>query len=239
MEIQNKVATLKLKLIDPMIYDITEILNITANKTGQDNHGVQLMAMISVLVAIETVSQFIISEALEAFVIEAKSIYKGLSKVQKLYTLPRIIPQGINSPITFMENYFEPIFKNTVMGEINLNLAEMIWKFRNSQAHAFYPFMLEDRSVRGRVNWMYQKPSERKGISIHEIELLNKTTPQAVYGIEEGEKGTKWIAVNVQVLFVYFKIALDKYFQAINSDTAVAEVFLRNYQRLKTLYMFE
>jgi hypothetical protein len=235
------ISSFKGRLLNPLISDITRIMDITSGKSGPDNGGVNLTAMIIVLVAIETVSQFIIEEDLESFKVNAKEEYKKLPSNLKKMFIERTLPSGLFPPIQFIEKYFDSNFLEYTEIESNENLAKLIWKFRNAQAHSFYPFisMNESGTIRGRVNWVYCNPtSGRIGLSMNEIKELQRIKPQNIYGIEPGAGNTKWFAVSVQILFLHFILATERYLTKLEVDNAIFDIFFKNYLRLKDLYQF-
>lgn len=238
----EKIETFKTKLVDVICHDISRVLDITAESIGPQNSGVNLTAMVVVLIAIETIAQFNtdITE-IEKFVVRAKDRYSELESSDKELLINRYFPRNVYPPIELMHEYFNAQFSEKILsidGE-EKTLAEVIWKFRNAQAHGYFPFISKNHLVKGRVNWVFENVKNRKGIKTSEIENLVKEDPKQVpiYGIS-GEKEVNWVSISVQVVFVHFKLGVEKFLEDLKVNDDKYAIFEQNYEKNKELYYF-
>ncbi len=272
------------KLVDPLVYDLTKVLEITAYNSGVSNHGVNFVGMLNVLAGIESISQFISEDSFQKIdnvKVVCKAIEKSKVKVKdlKLETLLKkefnmttdnkrqnsineIIDKQVlnsdselidfisirfeNSAKEFMKKYMEidkcvcaDLVK--VSPEFKQPLSELIWKFRNSHAHSFYPESEISDNIRGAVAWLYKNPHIKEGISMLEIEQNFELYQYKLVKIQKDDKDTNvvWLGVCPQVLFVYFKKGITNFLNAIEQDENVFKTFQRNFQNLSKKYDFE
>lgn len=230
----EKICRFKERITDNLLSELSTMLEIKKNKP-------YLMAMVDILIAIETVSQFIIDEEedeLRIFREEVANRYNSISDADK-YFLRRDYEKGFVPAIDFMEKYFDKRFKidNPVPASGD-NLAHVVWKFRNSMAHAYYPFLLKDNSLRGRVLWteetrvlnLIDKESSKK-----ELDKVLLETSQQLYDSSK----TGWFQVNLHVFFIYFRLAIQNYLTELENDDYIYKIFEKQYEELKEKYFFE
>jgi len=113
----------------------------------------------------------------------------------------------------------------------------IIWAFRNPHLHAFYPYYqrtFNTKKVTGAVDWLYLDPDKRIGITIKEVEDNFDARKHQLYRIE-GD----WVRICPQILFVFFKRALDKFIAEVLEVLDVQKQFCQNYKRLAGVYRFK
>lgn len=239
MDINAVLNDFQRKFVDPLTADITRTLEVTCHKPGEENHGSNFIGNTVVLIGIEATSQFTnphSQEELNSFREEAKKQYKRLDSEPKEYLSPRhSITDGSQLAKQFMKNYFDAFFsEQTTLGE---PLSELVWAFRNSHAHSFYPYYqkkFKDKLISGAVDWLYKKPDQRIGISISEIEGDFESHRSNLCRIEG-----HYFHVCPQILFVFFKRALTEFMNRVRSENEAQRQFLENYNRLSSDYGFD
>jgi hypothetical protein len=131
-----------------------------------------------------------------------------------------------------MKKYFdEPIATQT---EFGTPVRELVWAFRNPHLHAFYPYYqrnTKNGKIHGGVLWMYRDSEKRIGVRIHELESRFDANKHKVYEVNED-----WFMVCPQVLFVFFKRAIERFVSDVFRGGAVQSHFLENWSRLSPSY---
>ncbi len=224
------------KLIRVFREDIKRILEVTCYSSGPKNHGSNFIAILAILVSIETLSQFTnekSEEELRHFKESAKGKYKILDKETRKFLFPRSAPEnssGSHLSLSFIQQYFDPIFSEKIFKEESL--ADIIWKYRNPQAHGYYPFISNE--LRGAVDWLFDPVNERKGVRIDKIKKEFHRYKKYLWQINNG-----WFRLCPQILFVYFEFAIDKYLEDLRTNEKSKNIFIKNYKRLAKQYCFE
>jgi len=239
MYVQKAITDFREKLVNPLFADITRTLEVTCHKAGDENHGSNFVGNAAVLSGIETLAQFIdqhTEEERRVFTEQAKKHYKSIDDEKKKYVTPRYNPsEGSELVKTFMKKYFcTSVFQKK---EFGVPLYDLIWAFRNPQVHAFYPYYqrtFNTKKVSGAVDWLYLDPGRRIGITIRGVEEDFDARKQQLYRVE-GD----CFRICPQILFVFFKQAVDKFIAAVRDVAAVKETFCKNYKRLAESYDFE
>lgn len=88
MEKEKAITDFNKKLITPLFEDIRRTLEVTCDKTGEDNHGSNFIGNAVVLLGIESVAQFTDPNTKEDHILfkkQAKEYYKKITKEQKDY----------------------------------------------------------------------------------------------------------------------------------------------------------
>lgn len=239
MCIQKAITDFREKLVNPLFADITRTLEVTCHKAGEENHGSNFVGNAAVLSGIETLSQFVdpnTEEELRAFREQAKEHYKSIDDDKKKYVTPRYSPsKGSELAKTYMKKYFcASVFQTK---EFGVPLYDLIWAFRNPHMHAFYPYFqrtFNTKKITGAVDWLYLDPDKRIGITIKEVEDNFDARKQQLYRVE-GD----WVHICPQILFVFFKQAVDKFIAEVLDVADVQKRFCQNYKRLTEFYGFE
>lgn len=239
MDIDVALDDFNQKFIIPLFADITRTLEVTCQKSGEGNHGSNFIGNTVVLMGIEATSQFIdlhSEKEINDFQKEAKQQYKKLNSEQKKYLIKKhSLANGSTLAMKFMKKYFDPEIFNKK--EFDIPLVELIWAFRNSHAHAFYPHYkknFNEKQISGAVDWFYKDFHKRIGITISEIENNFHTYKTHLYKAEEN-----YFRICPQILFVFFKRAIEKYIVCIRKNTIQKDEFLKNYKKLSETYEFE
>jgi len=240
MSIEKAITDFREKLVRPLFADITRTLEVTCHKPGDDNHGSNFVGNAAVLSGIETLAQFFDSNTEEehrAFRKQAKEQYKSIEKEKKKYVTPRYSPsEGSELAKTFMKKYFcDSVFQKKEFGA-RIPVHDLIWAFRNPHMHAFYPYYqrtFDTKKVCGAVDWLYRDSVKRIGITINEVESEFDARKQQLYRIE-GE----WFRICPQILFVFFKQAVEKFIAEVRDIDDVQKQFCQNYKRLAESYGF-
>ena len=217
---ESRVSDFDNKIVQWLIKDVTQVLDINSGE-NQSEGGPNFLAMISVLIAIETVSQFLEEADLDEFSDGAKAVYSTLNKEMQVYVCPRYKPiKSSNLPITFMERFFDKQFKEKKPFTKGENLAHYVWKFRNAHAHMFYPFQDESNKVRGSVAWYYRFTKEQKsGIYFNEIIKIVLGERTVAYGTAlDSATGISWLQVSPHILFSYFVEATGVYIEELKKN---------------------
>jgi len=239
MCIQKEITDFHEKLVNPLFADITRTLEVTCHKAGDENHGSNFVGNAAVLSGIETLAQFVdpnAEEEQQAFRKQAKEHYESIDDEKKKYLMPRYsASEGSELAETFMKKYFcASVFQKR---ELGVPLYELIWAFRNPHMHAFYPYYqrtFNTKKISGAVDWLYLDPGKRIGITIMEVEENFDARKQQLYSIE-GD----WFRICPQILFVFFKRAVDKFIAEVRDIADVQKPFCQNYKRLAESYDFE
>lgn len=239
MCIQKAITDFREKLVNPLFADITRTLEVTCHKSGVENHGSNFVGNAAVLSGIETLAQFVdpnTEEEQRAFRKQAKEDYESLDDDKKKYLAPRYRPsEGSELAKTFMKKYFcASVFQKK---EFGVPLYELIWAFRNPHLHAFYPYYqktFNTRKITAAVDWLYLDRDKRIGITLKEVENNFDARKQQLYRIE-GD----CFRICPQILFVFFKQAVDKFIAEVCDIADVQEAFCQNYKRLAEFYDFE
>lgn len=238
MCIERAIKDFREKLLEPLFADITRTLEVTCHKSGDENHGSNFVGNAAVLSGIETLAQFVdpnTEEEHRVFREQAKEHYKSIDNHKKKYVTPRYSPsEGSELAKTFMKEYFcASVFKKK---EFGVPLYDLIWTFRNPHMHAFYPYYhrtFNTKKVSRAVDWLYLDPGKRIGITIKQVEENFDARKQQLYRIEDD-----WFRICPQILFVFFKQAVDKFITEVCNDTDVQKRFCENYRRLAGVYDF-
>jgi hypothetical protein len=239
MCIQKAITDFREKLVNPLFADITRTLEVTCHKAGVENHGSNFVGNAAVLSGIETLSQFVdpnTEEEQRAFREQAKEHYESLDDGKKKYLTPRYRPsEGSELAKAFMKKYFcASVFQKK---EFGVPLYELIWAFRNPHTHAFYPYYqktFNTKKITGAVDWLYLDSDKRVGITIKEVEDNFDARKQQLYRVD-GD----CVRICPQILFVFFKQAVDKFIAEVLDVADVQKRFCRNYKRLTESYGFE
>lgn len=239
MCIERAIEDFREELLGPLFADIARTLEVTCHKSGEENHGNNFVGNAAVLSGIETLAQFVDpnpEEEQRVFREQAKEHYKSIDNEKKKFLTPRYSPsEGSELAKTFMKKYFcAPVFTKK---EFGVPLYELIWAFRNPHMHAFYPYYqrtFNTKKVSGAVDWLYLDPGKRIGITIKQVEENFDARKQQLYRIE-GD----WFRICPQILFVFFKQAVDKFITEVCNDVDVQKRFCENCKRLAEFYDFE
>lgn len=239
--IEKVITDFRGKLVTPLFADITRTLEVTCHKSGEENHGSNFVGNAVVLSGIETLAQFIdpnTEEQHRAFSKMAKERYRSIiDKETRKYVEPRHNPnQGSKLAMTFMKRYFcASVFRKK---EFGVPLYKLIWEFRNPHMHAFYPYYqrtFNTKKFSGAVDWLYLDPDNRIGITIQQVEENFDAHKQKLYCIK-----VDWFRICPQVLFVFFKQAVNnKFIAEVCNNADVQKGFYENYKRLARCYDFE
>jgi hypothetical protein len=238
MCIEMAIHDFRNKLVTPLFEDIRRTLEVTCHKSGDDNHGSNFVGNAVVLSGIETLAQFLDSSTEEehrAFREQAKEHYKSIDDYKKKYVTPRYGPtDGSALARTFMRRFFcDSVFQKK---EFQVPVDELIWAFRNPHMHAFYPFYertFDANKICGAVDWLYFSPEKRIGMSIKHLEDDFDRLKEHLYTINGN-----WFRICPQILFVFFKQAVDKFIADVRNVDDVQKLFLQNYKRLARSYGF-
>jgi len=239
MCIQKAITDFSEKLVNPLFADITRTLEVTCHKAGEENHGSNFVGNAAVLSGIETLSQFVdpnTEEEQRAFKEQAKEVYKSIDDEKKKYVTRRYSPsEGSELAKFFMKKYFcASVFQKK---EFGVPLYDLIWAFRNPHMHAFYPYFqstFNNKKITGAVDWLYLDRDKRIGITIKEVEDNLDARKQQLYRVE-----VDWIRICPQILFVFFKQAVDKFTTEVLDVADIQERFFQNYKRLAGVYGFD
>ena len=245
----QEIISFRNEVINPIINDLSKLFDITVGKCGPENSGAQFLGMLGILVGIETIAQFTNPCSDKEFELEAKKYYKKLSKntsineaermnVKKYLTCRFHSSEATDLPVNFIKAYFDPIFSNSKPIKKEPCLAELIWKFRNTQVHSYRPYLSEDKKWRGRINWLYFEPKCKIGIGIAVLDQsMRHGQKEPVFNLTKKQGDYRWLEVTVQVLFVHFIWAIERYINQLSIDPPLYKTFIQNYVRLKQQYL--
>lgn len=235
MIIDKRIERIQKRILQPLYADITRTLEVTCYKRGPKNHGSNFVGNAVVLSGIETVAQFTDPDSEEKqreFVEKAKSLHKALTPEQKQYLSwrDRRVP-GSELARDFMKKYFDSVFSKK---ELGTRVYELVWAFRNPHMHAFYPYYekrFNNKTICGGVMWLYGNRTKKTGIRIKTLETRFESKKQKLYRIED-----EWFLLCPQILFVYFKRAVERFLEEVLAEKSVQCLFLQNYSRLARRY---
>lgn len=239
MHINPLILEFERKFVKPLTADITRTLEVTCHKSGDGNHGSNFIGNAAVLIGIEAASQFTnphTQDEVDSFREAAKEMYDSLADEHKPYLSARHTKcDGSNLTKQFMKRYFDDWFNERK--EFGVPLHELIWAFRNSHAHAFYPYYrrrFNGKEISGAVDWLYKDGVQRTGIAIAEVDTNFDAYKSKLYKVE-GEI----FRMCPQVLFVFFKRALNRFIDQVRAHNETQTQFIGNYSRLSECYGFE
>jgi len=234
------------KLRTPLFADITRTLEVTCYTSGKNNHGSNFIGNLVVLVAIETIAQFLVDYDKEAFDAEVKKAQREIGALFKKplsnFFTPRQSPNGGSGSdfaVQFLRDYMGQVDQKYADADV----AKRLWRFRNPHAHAFYPFVDDTSSLRGSVLWLYRKKRKRVGLRIGKLEKGLKRGKFARklekhLAVIADRAGMSWFVSIPQILFVHLRQAVDLYEATVIRDRSVGDIFVKNYTRLSRAYDF-
>lgn len=233
------IADFNKKLIIPLFEDIRRTLEVTCHNSGNDNHGSNFIGNSIVLLGIETIAQFTDSsteEDYKSFKKEANECYKSIEEEKQKYCIPKHSPSnGSDLAKSFMKEYFNKnIFQKK---EFGVPLYEVVWAFRNEHMHSFYPYYkktFNENSISGSVSWLYLDSNNRIGITIKELEDNFEQHKSKLYLIKDNN-----FCICPQILFVFFKQAVDEFIKKVDNSDDIYKKFHQNYKRLAQYYNFK
>ena len=232
MHINRLILEFERKFVEPLTADMTRTLEVTCHKSGDVNHGSNFIGNAVVLIGIEAASQFTnphTQEEEDSFRETAKVTYDSLGGEHNTkYDGSKLAKQ-------FMKRYFDDWFNERK--EFGVPLHELIWAFRNSHAHAFYPYYrrrFNSKEISGAVDWLYKDGVQRTGIAIAEVDANFDAYKSQLYKVE-GEV----FRMCPQVLFVFFKRALNRFIDQVRAHNETQAQFFENYSRLSECYGFD